>query len=92
MANMGGTWLSIVYGFGGVRIKENGLFLNPSIPEQWGRYLFRLTYQNRKLQVEVARHAFKVTLLEGDALDIHIGGRTETLKPGRTVTRPISGL
>ncbi|MEK5338621.1 glycosyl hydrolase family 65 protein [Weizmannia sp. FSL W8-1119] len=92
MANMGGTWLSIVYGFGGVRIKENGLFLNPAIPEQWDRYLFRLTYQNRRLQVEVTCHAFKVALLEGDVLDIHIGGRTETLQPGRTITRPISGL
>ncbi|GER67126.1 glycosyl hydrolase [Weizmannia acidilactici] len=89
MANMGGTWMSIVYGFAGVRIKESGLSVDPSIPEQWERYAFRLTYQNRKLQIEVTRGSVTVVLTEGEALRIRLFGREETLLPGKVVARAI---
>ncbi|MDR2045149.1 MAG: family 65 glycosyl hydrolase [Clostridium sp.] len=54
-ANMGGTYMAIVYGFGGLRIKEKGLFLAPSLPETWDGYRFRILFEDAKIEIEVSR-------------------------------------
>ena len=64
-ANMGGTYMAIVYGFGGLRLKEEGLFLTPSLPEKWTGYTFRFLYEDARIQVEVNREACSLTLLSG---------------------------
>lgn len=45
IANAGGAYMSIVYGFGGLRIKEDGLHLKPTKPHHWSRMAFRLLYR-----------------------------------------------
>lgn len=70
MANMGGTWLGIVYGFGGLRIKEDGLSLAPSLPKEWNSYTFHMQYQGRLIRVHKARGYVSYLLVEGDGLTI----------------------
>ena len=74
-ANMGGTYMAIVYGFGGLRIKEDGLYLNPSLPKQWNEYTFRFLYEDAKFLVEVSREEVKISILEGSAKSIHVFGQ-----------------
>ncbi|SES07712.1 glycoside hydrolase family 65 protein [Salipaludibacillus aurantiacus] len=71
MANMGGTWLSIVFGFGGVRIKEDGLFFSPSLPSQLNGINFNMTYQDRLIKVILQPEQVEYRLLEGEPLTIH---------------------
>ena len=40
-ANMGGVYMAVVYGFGGLKVKEQGLFLDPYLPEKWNAYRFQ---------------------------------------------------
>lgn len=75
MANMGGAWMAIVFGFAGLRIKETGLSLEPIIPKQWQRLTFRLQYQNRKLEVVMEQHQVQLTLLDGEALSLKLYGQ-----------------
>jgi len=37
---MAGTWMSIVEGFGGMRVKNNTLHFEPRIPKEWERIFF----------------------------------------------------
>lgn len=64
IANMGGTWLGIVYGFAGLRIKEAGLSLAPFIPDQWDQYEFTICYQDRTIKVTVDIRV-KIELIDG---------------------------
>jgi alpha,alpha-trehalose phosphorylase len=73
-ANMGGTYMAIVYGFGGVRIKEDGLHINPVLPKEWQEYSFRLLYENSKIEVRVNEDGCKLTLLEGEPTSVWLGG------------------
>ena len=73
-ANMGGTYMAIVYGFGGVRLKEDGLHLNPVLPKQWQEYSFRLRIENSKMQIRVKKEGCEVTLLEGEPIAIWLDG------------------
>lgn len=57
------AWLNIVYGFGGVRSDGEKLIINPSIPEIWRGYSFRLNYDgcNIEISVKKGKAAIKVS-------------------------------
>ncbi|HZK10279.1 MAG TPA: beta-phosphoglucomutase, partial [Clostridia bacterium] len=60
MANIGGSLLSVLRGFGGLTIEEEGLYINPFLPKKLGRLSFRFTWREALLEV----------LLEGEEVDI----------------------
>ena len=70
-ANMGGTYMAIVYGFAGLRIKESGIYFAPVIPKQWNKYLFRINYEDSQIEVEINQRESKYTLLKGSPKIIH---------------------
>src|SRR5690554_1598675 len=53
ITSMAGTWMSIVYGFGGLRIVDGHLCLAPFAPRQWKSYSFRLRFRNHRLEIVV---------------------------------------
>lgn len=71
-ANMGGTYMAIVYGFAGLRIKQSGLYLNPSIPNGWDAYLFNFWFEDAKIRVKINQNECTVELLEGTEKQINI--------------------
>lgn len=83
MANMGGTWLAIVYGFAGLRVKETGLHLNPSLPDQWQSFNFHFHYLGRLINIHIEKDAVSYELLEGEDLSIWHRGEAITLKQNR---------
>lgn len=82
MANMGGTWLAIVYGFAGVRVKESGLYLAPSLPEQWTSLEFKIKYQGRLINVYIDKEIVNYLIVEGEDLTIHHHGESINLESG----------
>ncbi|QHJ69191.1 glycoside hydrolase family 65 protein [Planococcus halotolerans] len=88
MANMGGTWLGIVYGFAGLRLKEDGLSLAPILPAEWNSLEFRLRYQGRVLKFRITRDDVAYSVLEGEDLNITHNGAPLFLESGKeTVIR-----
>lgn len=70
MANMAGTWMSIVNGFAGMRSYEGRLSFNPYLPDGWNRYAFKISFKGRVIGVEVNGEGTKYHLLEGEAVTI----------------------
>ena len=83
-ANMGGNYMAVVYGFGGLRIKDDGLHLAPVIPRQWSAYSFKLNYRGSRLMVSVVRTGdrpdVKISLLEGESVEIFLNGEKRIIK------------
>ncbi|MGI6107838.1 MAG: glycoside hydrolase family 65 protein [Lachnospiraceae bacterium] len=80
-ANMGGTTMAIIYGFGGLRLSaERGLVLRPRIPEGWKSYSFRFLYRGRKIRVSVTQEKAVISLLSGDPVELTVNDRREILK------------
>ncbi len=86
MANMGGTWLGIVYGFAGLRIKENGLSFAPVLPAEWASYSFKLRYQGRLLDIRRNRTSTAYTIMEGADFTITHSGAAIELKAETKMT------
>lgn len=71
-ANMGGTYMAVVYGFSGLRIKETGLSLFPELPDAWEGYRYRFTYCNTRLEVEVQKEFCRLRLVDGGSVWVKV--------------------
>jgi alpha,alpha-trehalose phosphorylase len=90
MAAMAGSWMSIVNGFGGLRLHEGHLSLDPALPEQWESYRFKITVRGQLLDIYVDREVAVYTLLEGAGLDIRHKEQPLRLLPQEPVTLPLA--
>ena len=70
ITSMAGTWMSVVLGFGGLRVKQGLLHLSPVLPKAWQRLCFRTVFRDRTLLVEVTASEVACQLVEGEPLDI----------------------
>lgn len=61
-ANMGGTWMAMVYGFAGLRIKEDYISLEPKLPENWRGLNFKFLYKGAHIQVDVKKDKTNITV------------------------------
>lgn len=65
ITSMAGTWMSVVMGFGGLRIYDKRLQLRPRLPKGWTSFAFNINYRGRIIEVHVTTS--KTTLLlKGD--------------------------
>jgi kojibiose phosphorylase len=52
-AAVGGTWQTVVYGFGGFSIKSDRLVLKPWLPKKWENLSFRVHWKKRTVDVTI---------------------------------------
>ncbi|MDF2906751.1 MAG: treP [Herbinix sp.] len=78
-ANMGGNFMAIVYGFGGLRIKESGICFAPVIPESWEEYSFQINYEDSQIRIRVRQTESSFVLMKGTAKTIKVYGKSYEL-------------
>ena len=81
ITSMGGSWMSIIEGFAGVRIFKEKLYINTKIPKNWDSYSFKLNVKNRKISVLINKHETKIELLLGEKIDIVLNNQETTIYP-----------
>ncbi|WP_339893511.1 glycoside hydrolase family 65 protein [uncultured Algibacter sp.] len=80
ITSMAGTWMSIVEGFGGMRIKDNKLSFTPKIPKQWKAYSFKVNFRNHVIKVNVTQEQTHFEILSGSNLEILVNNKPLSLK------------
>jgi len=88
MAAMAGSWLALVWGFGGLRVRDGRPALAPQLPGVWRAYRFGLRWRDAQLRVEVDAGGVRYTLLEGEALDFLHRGQPQRLHKGGSLQLP----
>ncbi len=63
-ACMAGSWMSIVYGFGGFRDYNGKWLFNPQLPAKWKRLSFKLRLERHTLKVVFTRNIVKYSLCD----------------------------
>lgn len=76
---MTGSWLAIVQGFAGMRVRNDELHLKPFLPKNWTKYAFRLVFRGHVLEVTVDKEGADVQLISGDPLTINLLRKQVTL-------------
>jgi len=86
ITSMAGTWMSIVEGFGGMRVKNDALHFEPRIPAEWNGYSFKINFRNQILKVSVHQKETEFSL-EGDKeLTVYVNGKAILVEPNSLVT------
>jgi len=86
ITSMAGTWMSIVEGFGGMRVKNDMLSFEPKIPTQWKAYSFKVNFRNQILKMNVAQGSATFELSGTDELKILVNGKKVTVAPNNLMT------
>ena len=74
MANIGGTLLAVLSGFGGININEFGLHIDPFVPGQFGRIRFRFTWYDSVLEVFLADNDIDIKRVSGPPVELVLRG------------------
>lgn len=80
ITSMAGTWMSLVKGFGGMRVRDNKLFFTPYIPDQWNSYSFRIEFRGRVVKIKVTKERVETSLESGAPLEIVLNDKPVSLK------------
>jgi maltose phosphorylase len=70
ITSMAGTWLAVVEGFGGMRIDNDKIRLNPLIPVNWKSYSFHARFRGILFEVRVTKKSVFVSNLSKKQLKI----------------------
>ena len=68
LTSMAGSWSVIVQGFAGVIVMQGKLKLNPYLPKEWESYSFKITFQERRLEISVTKEEFFLKQLTGEPI------------------------
>jgi len=79
MANLAGNSMYFIYGFAGVRVKEDGLHINPIVPKGVDSYSFKIYFKGSLLEIKIGKDT-TVTLLEGDLEYVYLNGEKQQTK------------
>lgn len=85
ITSMAGTWMSIVEGFGGMRVKNDMLAFEPRIPKQWQGYSFKINFRDQILKVKVSQDDTQFTLDGHSDLKIMVNNKPLTISPNNLV-------
>ena len=90
IASMGGTWMVLTYGFGGLRDYDGTLSFRPHrAPESQSSLQFPLTYRGRILDVDIGPESTTYSMREGEELVIRHEDEVVTLTRAKpAITRP----
>jgi alpha,alpha-trehalose phosphorylase len=92
IASMGGTWMMLTYGFGGMRDDDGTLSFWPRrAPEENAILRFPLTYHGQMLEIEIGLDRVEYALREGERLVIrHETEEVELTRENPLAVRPVS--
>ena len=92
IASMGGTWMMLTYGLGGMRDDDGTLSFWPRrAPEDDAILRFPLTYRGHMLEVEIGLEKVEYTLREGESLVIrHETEEIRLTRENPMAVRPVS--
>jgi alpha,alpha-trehalose phosphorylase len=93
MAAMAGAWLSLVWGFGGLRIASDGaLRLRPVLPSSWNGYHFSIQWRGRRVRISVTAIQVGYELQSGSDITLWHNGMPVTLVQDRATLLPLAAV
>lgn len=85
ITSMAGTWLAIVEGFGGMKVINDQLYLDPVLPHTWKSLSFSIRFRGHVLAIRIERNSIRIEDTENRQMNLHIGKKQYALKKGQPV-------
>ena len=85
IASTGGVWMTLVFGFAGVRDFDGRLSVDPRLPRSWRHLRVPIRFQDRQITIDLTHDEERYSMLDGEALEILVRGAPHLL----TVQAPV---
>ena len=85
ITSMGGTWMSVVYGFGGLRVYDDTLSLSPAVPQGWKSLGFKVVFRENTLTVNMSHKNTIISNDYGPDIEVIISGEKRKIDRGGEV-------
>jgi maltose phosphorylase len=82
ITSMGGTWMAVVEGFGGMRIADGTIRFNPLIPDQWEFYSFNVRFKGNLLNVKVNHEVIEIRNRSNATIPVNLYDQEYLLEGG----------
>jgi maltose phosphorylase len=79
ITSMAGTWMSVVEGFAGMRVRNHQLIFNPFLPEKWQSFSFTISFRGATLKVKISSTAIQIENSSPVAVNLLINQKTYQL-------------
>ncbi|OGI23424.1 MAG: hypothetical protein A2287_02520 [Candidatus Melainabacteria bacterium RIFOXYA12_FULL_32_12] len=73
MAAMGGVWQAIVMGFAGMYIYDEGLMLDPHLPDHWENLEFSIYWHGQKVNLQINKDKIILEIIGDKKVNISVG-------------------
>ncbi len=90
ITSMAGTWMSVVYGFGGMRIKDNKISFAPFVPDNWKSFSFKVRFRSWLLKVWASRDKVMITNQSRTPIELYIYDTLYTVDSQATIDLEIT--
>jgi maltose phosphorylase len=75
ITSMAGTWMAVVEGFGGMRVKNGMLSFDPFLPGKWQLFSFSVGFRGAILNVKVSKAGVDIKNLSGKPITVVVHGK-----------------
>jgi len=82
IAALGGVWLTAVFGFAGLSLRDDGVAIDPQLPAGWTSLGFGFQWRGRRLRIRIdqLKGHLEATLEEGDPMTLVVSGTSHELR------------
>jgi len=80
ITSMAGTWMAVVEGFAGMRVRDGKLFFQPFLPGRWRSFSFNIGFRGALLNIKVSREGVQIKNLSGNETTVLIHDKEQLVK------------
>ncbi|MGZ3946375.1 MAG: glycoside hydrolase family 65 protein [Mucilaginibacter sp.] len=77
ITSMAGTWMAVVQGFGGMRVKNDKLAFSPFLPAKWQSFSFHIGFRGTLLNIKVGKEGVHISNLSGKEITVSVYGKDQ---------------
>jgi maltose phosphorylase len=81
ITSMAGTWMSIVEGMAGIRVKNDCLHLDPMLPKNWKSLRFNIYFKQQPLEIKIDQSTVEIENIGAEAVKISFNNEDYILSP-----------
>lgn len=86
ITSMAGTWMSVVEGFGGMRVRNDSLSFSPFLPGKWNSFSFKVGFRNALLNVTVGKEDTIIRNQSDTNVNVLVYDQQYSILPNTSIT------
>ena len=80
ITSMAGTWMSVVEGFGGMRVRDGKLSFQPFLPGKWQSFSFHIGFRGALLNIKVSKDGVQIKNQSGNETTVLVYDKPQLVK------------